>query len=266
MCMDLKRCPTGIETIDRALGGGFYYTASVLLHGLPDAGHREFSYTLLRNYITGCEVPKDLEDVTHSSDFIRYITISKSVPDILAEFEMIFGEENRKKLEKRVKFEDLSPYYFSGSVVPPSWLSKEKTRETTLMQEMVRILDDTPEGSILFIDSVTDLALDEKQSFDDVLDLLKGLQLSTNKWNCLIYLLHTDHILDERIDKAIFDSADAVVRFILEGSVRGKRYRVVLLEHVRGEVHKLDGLLAVTKFSGRVTPKGFEVVSLERVS
>jgi KaiC/GvpD/RAD55 family RecA-like ATPase len=263
--MKLKRCPTGIKTIDKALGGGFYYTASVLLHGLPDSGHREFAYTLLRNYVLEGEIPENMKDNLHISSSIRYISISKSVKDIQAELEMLFGSKVRRSLKQKVEFFDLSPYYFSGSVVPPDWLPEKKTKDTTLMEEMVRILDETPVGGIVFIDSITDLALDEDQSFEDVLDLLKGLQLSTNKWKSMIYLLHTDKILEERVDKAIFDSADAVVGFVLEGSVKGKRYRLLIIEYVRGEVHRLDELLAVTKFSARVTKKGFEVVSLDRV-
>ncbi len=266
--------PTGIASLDPVLDGGVPTGSVVLLLGEPGAGSVEFVQTsivrlstLKRNEIS---VGKHL---LHP-DGISYITLTRMQEDVLKEMALSFNPGAYSLLAEKIVFHDLSEIYFNASIVPPDWYGggsiierlqkKQRSESGDILTEIARVLDSTPENSLIVMDSLTDIAspLAERGRWHAFIALLRGLQRISKRRKTTIYLLLTSGILDRSRENEIIDSVDAAIRFRWEETGAQRRQRVMYFEKFQGVMPYLEDKNLV-KFAARISAAGgFEVQNI----
>lgn len=277
----LTRMPTGVADFDSIINGGLPAGSVVLLLGDVGAGQLEFALTsaakigLVKNHpetsdfflghaSRNCYLPEN----------ISYITFSKSKDDILQEVKLSFNSDYYQSLSRNLLFKDFSEEYFIRSLVPTNWVgdsgSKKLFSQTKsnkdLMEELIVYLDGNAPRSMVIIDSLTDLVLNESIQFTEVIAVLRGLQRMAKKWKSLIYLIMTDGILDKMKQQMIIDSVDGVLMFEwAKYHHSSKRQRYMYVEKFMSVLPHLDQE-RISRFATLVTSQsGFVVVNTERV-
>jgi len=273
--------PTGVADFDSIINGGLPAGSVVLLLGDVGAGQLEFALTsaakigLVKNHpetsdfflghaSRGCSLPEN----------ISYITFSRSKDDILQEVRLSFNSDYFDSLARNLLFKDFSEEYFIRSLVPTNWVgdsgkkvlfSKAKSNKN-LLEELIVYLDGNASRSMVIIDSLTDLVLNESIQFPEVIAVLRGLQRMAKRWKSLIYLIMTDGILDKMKQQMIIDSVDGVLMFEwAKYHHSSKRQRYMYVEKFMSVLPHLDQE-RISRFATLVTSQsGFVVVNTERV-
>lgn len=277
----LTRMPTGVADFDSIINGGLPAGSVVLLLGDVGAGQLEFALTsaaklgLVKNYpetsdfflghaSRDCFLPEN----------ISYVTFSKSKDDILQEVKISFNSDYYDSLSRNLLFKDFSEEYFIRSLVPTNWvgdsgkkgLFSTKKSNKELLEELILYLDSNASKSMVIIDSLTDLVLNESIQFSEVIAVLRGLQRMAKRWKSLIYLIMTDGILDKMKQQMIIDSVDGVLMFEwAKYHHSSKRQRYMYVEKFMSVLPHLDQE-RISRFATLVTSQsGFVVVNTERV-
>lgn len=268
--------PTGIASLDPVLDGGIPPGSVVLLLGELGAGNVEFVQTsiirlsVLKQGDTGGEhllLPAG----------ISYVTCTRMREDILQEMALSFNPDLYNHLAEEIVFHDLSELYFDASIVPRDWYGEESVIERLrkkqrkengdILAELVRVLDETPENSLIVLDSLTDIAppLTEGSARHAFIAFLRGLQRASKRRKTTIYLLLTSGILDRPWECEIADSVDATILFRWEETGAQRRQRVMYFEKFQGVMPHLEDKDLV-KFAVRVSAAGgFEVRNIRVV-
>src|SRR2546426_646548 len=98
-------------------------------------------------------------------------------------------------------FKDFSSVSSRHSVVPATWTNEDDVFDrpsTNILEELVAFLDENARGSMVVIDSITDLAVSDIVEIKDLVTTIKGLQRVAKRWNGLVYLMLTRGTLDAR--------------------------------------------------------------------
>src|SRR5512136_2692870 len=202
---DHVRMPTGVADFDSIIKGGLPAGSVVLLVGDVGAGQVEFALTSAAKLGLVKEDPSAIEFfLGHAAkngklpESMSYITFSKSREDILQEVELSFNEDYYESLTKNLKFKDFSEEYFIRSAVPTHWVGETKKNglfsdsggdKKGLLEEFIGYFDENAKNSMVIVDSLTDLVVNETIPFNDLIAVLKGLQRMAKKWKALIYLI-----------------------------------------------------------------------------
>lgn len=277
--MNLVRIPTGIESLDPILRGGFPSGSLVLLLGQIGAGNFEFALTscshLLMNSSNqekGIIVPRK----------ISYISFIRSKEDVMEEIGLSFPnfyEVIQNNIEQnRFEFKDFSDAYFARSFIPPTWMSLPQTEPSfeslkwnkekkNLFDALIGYLDKNAQGSIVIIDSLTALAQHclESMEWKDMILFLRGLQRASKKWGGLIYAMLNDGIFGLSRQEEISECMDGVMYFEWEKLGPSQRKRVMYLKKFRGLLPGVDEDNIVNFESQINSQKGFEVSNIKRV-
>jgi len=265
-----QRMPTGISSLDPILDGGVPPGSVILLLGDLGAGNAEFVYSSMVNSLDssaageqkGYRGPKE----------ICYVTITRVKEDIRNEILQSFHVVNIERLVDTIRFEDLSEQYFDHSVVPDEWYShsdvftrlQKRTGQESMVTRLSKVIDSVQPGSLIVIDSVTDLAtqLSRQDAWDNLSGFLRGLQRVSKTRGITSYLLLSGGILDSSRERELADIADAVLLFRWEDTQGARRQRVMYFEKFRGVMPHLEERDLV-KFAVRISEtSGFEVSNI----
>jgi len=277
---DRNNCvPTGVADFDSIVAGGFPSGSVVLLVGEPGAGQTEFVLTsaaklsmvkenpasrgfLMGGSTTGLKLPER----------ICYVTFSRSREEILQEIGAAFNEEFHDAFERVVQFKDFSDSYFRRTVVPRSWAGETSSvfsaaSGENVLNGLVEFLDKNAEGSMVIIDSLTDLVLSANIDTGDLVAVLRGLKRVSKKWGGIIYLVLTADVLDDRKQRMIMDSVDGSLVFEWSKFISSsKRQRYIYVEKFISLLPHLEKE-RIARFATIVTSKsGLVVIDTERVA
>jgi len=273
----LRKVPTGIADLDSIVDGGFPEGSLVLLLGDIGAGTQEYVYTAaskiaivrqhpeLRHYFLGQAC-----DDSVLPERICYATFSRSREAILQELGASFNPEFSTAFRDLALFRDFSAAYFRNSVIPTSWTQQEnpfESRSENVLEGLVSFLDENARGSLVVVDSLTDLVEGEAVEMRDLVTTVKGLQRATKEWGGITYLLLTRGILEKRFEQMVIDSVDGCLTFewrTYAHSSNRQRYMYIekftsVLPHLKRD--------KIARFPTMVTSnQGLVVVYMERIS
>lgn len=268
-----KKMPTGIASLDPVLDGGIPPGSVMLLLGDLGAGSYEFTYSSIVNILTLMKesVPENRIMPTE----IRYITFTRIKDDVHKEIVSSFHMTGLEALVDTIRFDDLSELYFDNSVVPNEWYSQsnvitrlqKRSAHDGLLSYLATAIDSVSPGSLLILDSITDVATQTSTPnfWNDLTGLLRGLQRIAKQRNITTYLLLSRGILGSSQERELADIADAVVLFKWEESTGARRQRVMYFEKFRGVMPHLEDKDLV-KFAVRISEAGgFEVSNIRVV-
>lgn len=276
---DVQRIPTGVSDFDSILGGGVPVGSVILLLGDIGGGGLEFALTSAAKIGIVKEFPETRGFMFgHGAklgilpDKMSYLTFSRSKDDLLREVKLSFNRDFYDSLSTNLDFKDFSSYYFKRTVVPSSWVGGEggelfsDKKEDGALESLVTFLDGNAPGSLIIMDSLTDLVVSETIKFEDVVAFLKGLQRMSKKWGCVIYLILADEVLEKRKQQIIIDSVDGVLRFEwAKFHHTSKRQRYLYVEKFMSILPHLDQE-RIARFATLITSQsGFVVINTERV-
>ncbi|MGC9435253.1 MAG: RAD55 family ATPase [Methanomicrobiales archaeon] len=268
--------PTGIESLDPVFDGGVPAGSVILLLSDIGAGGAEFAYSSLFF----------LSDMIHEGGHaggeiappgsIAYITITRVEEDVVRDISLSFKPALSSSIQDVVTFHDLSDLYFENSVVPAEWysggdtLSRFQTRgrkRASILAELSAALSRSDPGSLIIIDSLTDLApqFADRKNWNEFISFLRGLQRVSKEWGSTVYLHLTSRILPSERETEVADCADALIAFRWEDAGAGRRQRVMYFEKFRGVMPHLEENDLV-KFAVRISSAGgFEVSNIRVV-
>ena len=268
-----QRMPTGIPSLDPILEGGVPPGSLILLFGDLGAGSYEFTYSSIVNSLNlmkgtvavGTIVPKE----------IRYITFTRMKEDVQHEITSSFRIDGLEELVRTIRFDDLSDLYFDNSVVPDEWYShsnvitrlQKRSSQDSILLKLANIIDGISPGSLLILDSVTDVANQSAlpNFWHNLTGFLRGLQRISKQRGITTYILLSRGILDSSQERELEDIVDAVLLFKWEETSGARRQRVMYFEKFRGVMPHLEERDLV-KFAVRISASGgFEVSNIRVV-
>jgi len=293
----IKNVPTGIVSLDSAIGGGFPAGSLVLLRGEIGSGHKEFMMTSAMMTIAlkkGLIKPAVVKDIFTPKE-VWWATFTRSPDDLVQEVSLSFEKDLSDLFNKNVKFRDFSMEYFRSSPVPMSWVSEEaekrdkkaklsslekafggvrhKVTDTSLkpkavLESLTDFLTDNAPNNVVVLHSLSDVARlysDSDQKWYDFTLFIRGLQRAAKSWGGLIYTNMTSNILPPEKEQEIGACVDGVLEFTWEEVGSSRRRRALYFRKFRGLMPRMN-TAAVIKFEVEVSPKmGFEVTKAEMI-
>ena len=272
----LKKIPSGIDSLDTTIDGGFPAGSLVLLLGELGAGDVEFVYTSAAGLLSSHQTTEDENNSNGSTvpNKICYISFTKSREDVLTELAHSFPEYC-DTLSTHMEFKDFSGAYFARSSVPLSWTSGSDISlnslkwngDANLIKTLIEYLDENARDSIVIIDSLTALAQYclENLEWKDLIMFMRGLQRISKKWNGIVYAILGDSIIDRNKQEELAECADGVLVFEWGKLGSTKRQRFMHMKKFRGVLPLLDQDNIVNFETQIGIQKGFEVSNVKRV-
>ena len=272
----VKRIPTGVADLDGIVRGGFPSGSVVLLWGDVGAGAQEFVYTSACKLAMARAQPRVKRwrlgsscDGAYLPERICYVTFSRSREGVLQELSTSFNPDFFFAFRDLTVFKDFSSTYFKNTVVPSSWTQQEspfETKSTDILEELVNFLDENGRGSMVVVDSLTDLIETETVEMKELVAALKGMQRAAKTWDGIVYLILARGILDKKYEQMIMDSVDGCLVFEWKHYLTSsKRQRYMYVEKFTSVLPRLpEGKIA--RFPTMVTYNGgLEVFNFERI-
>ena len=269
MELDLKIIPSGVDSLDRIVGGGFPSGSLILLYGEVGAGSSEFLHTSLINSARLLD--------SASMDKVYYITFTRLTSDIKREITLSFSNELRNLIDdERIVFKDFSEEYLQHSPLPFTWNTEFDSSfealkgcgdQQSFLELLVSFLNDNAKNSIIIFDSLTDLVRLHYDSmrWQDLISFLKGLQRESKRWGGLVYGLLTSDIFERGVEEEISDCVDGVIVFEWDETKTRVRRRTLYIKKFRGLLPGMEDknlLRFETKFARM---SGFEVSNIKMV-
>ncbi|HEX3002150.1 MAG TPA: ATPase domain-containing protein [Methanoregula sp.] len=262
--------PTGIASLDPILDGGVPPGSVMLLLGDLGAGNYEFTYSSIVNSLRLMKAGASDKVITPHE--IRYITFTRIKDDVRQEIVSSFHIADLEALVDTIQFDDLSELYFDNSVVPDEWYShsnvitrlQKRASQDSLLVQLANVINNINPGSLLILDSVTDIATQNSvpNFWSNLTGFLRGLQRISKQRGITTYLLLSRGILDSSQERELADIADAVLLFKWEETTGARRQRVMYFEKFRGVMPHLEERDLV-KFAVKIsTTGGFEVSNI----
>ncbi len=269
------RVPTGVSDFDH-LSGGIPPGSVVLLWGEAGAGHQEFALTSAAHLMLFCDDPELHKLYLGPSRAphrnlrgVAYVSTSRSKAQVLEEVDAAFDAEYRAVLARHLVFHDLSPSYFSDSVVPGAWAAPP----TSLLAgtaaprsgggPLAALADATEAdgaGRLVIVDSLTDLLVRRSVDVEELVTLVKGLRRHAKSWGGLVYLLLTQGVVAASTEQSIIDSVDGVLAFRWQSSAHHSyRQRSMTIEKFLPVLARIPAdqlgrfVIKVSRSSGLVT-------------
>jgi KaiC/GvpD/RAD55 family RecA-like ATPase len=273
-----KSIPTGVADFDSIIKGGFPAGSVVLLVGDIGAGQIEFALTSAAKLAMVKERPESAGFILGAGkgsrlpDNICYITFSRSRDEVLAELQTAFNGDFYEAFERVIKFKDFSSAYFRKTMVPRSWAGEASSIFTSggssenVLEDLVNYLDENAPGSMIVIDSLTDLVVSANIEITDLIAVLRGMQRVAKKWGGIVYLVLTNNVLDEKKQRMIMDSVDGSLVFEWSRYANSsRRQRYIYVEKFISLMPHLDKE-RIARFATVVTAQsGLVVIDTERI-
>ncbi|AFC99736.1 hypothetical protein Mtc_0981 [Methanocella conradii HZ254] len=265
-----KGFPSGIKSFDAILKDNVLQNSVILLMNEVGAGARSWMYTSLAG-LSHMKAEQSAKKTNQRlPDKILYISLSRSKEEVLGEISDL-KIANIAELEKMLVFIDLSYRYFSSSNVPRSWIQGNEaggvdvppfTESSSLMDELVKILDAHARNSIVVIDSMNDLIRlqpEGKEEWTRLIILMKGISRMAMIRNNNVYVFLTMSILEKNREEDIADNSNSVLVFKWDSSSMSQPRSIMQIKKFKGILPiRSEGLMLTleTKLSPE---RGFEV-------
>ena len=175
-------------------------------------------------------------------------------------------------LSRKLKFKDSSAHYFKKSLVPPSWTGEgnggtlfASTPKETVLEALIQYLDEIPKNSMVIIDSLTDLVVNEHVDIAELVNVLRGIQRVSKNWGGIIYIILTQNVMNKQHQQMLVDSVDGVLVFEWSHFHRtSKRMRYLYVEKFMSVLPYLDNQ-KLARFPTMVSAsRGMTVVNMDR--
>ncbi|MCI4366418.1 MAG: hypothetical protein L3K08_01570 [Thermoplasmata archaeon] len=266
----------GVADLDH-LSGGVPVGSVVLLWGDSGSGHQEFALTSAAHLMMFHNDPAfhpfhlgPYQGPVSIPRRVLYVSTSRSRENLLQEVDAAFDAPYREVLRQHLAFHDLSPSYFSDSVVPAAWSSVGGsllggTRTPPgggagPLGAIADLVEAGAERNLVIIDSLTDLVVRKTTDPEQLITLVKGLRRRAKDLGGLVYLLLTKGVAPPYLEQALSDSVDGVLSFAWQASPKhSQRQRTMVIEkflpvlaHLREEQHGRF-VIMVSDQSGLVT-------------
>ncbi|MGC8585440.1 MAG: RAD55 family ATPase [Thermoplasmata archaeon] len=274
--MEILKIPTAVPAFDSIIKGGMPSGSVVLLLGEPGSGHYEFAITSATKTSLAREAPdrrklilSEIDESTYLPNNVLYISTTKSEREIRRNITLSIDEDMQNYILKNLKVKDLSKIYFKKTVVPSNWIKSASIfdySEKDIIEEIINILGSNGEDSIIIIDSLTDLLTNININVQTLIDMLKGLVRVSKNWKSIIYLILTEGIVDQRIEREIMDIVDGVLIFRWYSSEKSSsRYTYMFVPKFIGVLPHIEEE-RVIKFKTRIEySNGFIVTYTEKI-
>lgn len=240
------RVPTGVPDFDY-LAGGIPAGSVVLLAGEAGAGHQEFALTSAVHLMLHFDDPAMHAFYLGSArgpfvypTGVVYLSLSRSRDQVLREVAGSFDPSYHAVLSRHLTFHDLSPTYFSDSVVPASWASVPTPLLAASaggavaadpLSGLAGALEADGPSNLVIVDSLTDLVVRRGTDPESLLALVKGLRRRAKAWGGVLYLLLSRGVAPAATEQALYDSVDGVLSFTWTTSpYHSYRQRTMLIE------------------------------------
>jgi len=255
------RIPMGVADLDH-LSGGVPLGSVVLLWGDSGSGHQEFALTSAAHLMMYHDDPGfhpfhlgGYQGPVAVPGRVLYVSTSRSRENLLQEVDAAFDAPYRSVLREHLAFHDLSPAYFSDSVVPSAWsavgtplLGGTRTPPgggAGPLGAIADIIESEGEKNLVIVDSLTDLIVRKATDPEQLVTLVKGLRRRAKDLGGLVYLLLTKGVAPPSLEQALSDSVDGVLSFAWQASPHhSQRQRTMVIEkflpvlaHLREEQH-----------------------------
>ncbi|NOY11597.1 MAG: hypothetical protein GXO67_05875, partial [Archaeoglobi archaeon] len=234
---------------------GGVYPGLVYVLEAPGAGGREFAYSMLHRN-------------RERERFV--ISITATEKDVRREVQLMYPEIGQSVLEG-VRIVSLAELYFQDSIIPMKWVSGKASAESLrrrddILSGLIKTLDSLEDGSVVVLDSVTDLVRlsGRRLEWEDIVDLLNGLRKIGLRKDCVILALLTSSVLDPGRENELLSSSDgiAVFEWVEE---KGSLSRWMHFRKLLGIMPMLERE-KVSRLQIRTDPRvGFAVTTYERV-
>jgi KaiC/GvpD/RAD55 family RecA-like ATPase len=277
----MDRIPTGISRFDSMIGGGAPAGSVVLLASEGGAGGREFLYTsaVMNALAEGDEDLFDLyygqlHDRATQPAEIHYVSFTADRSELVDEMRYALEGDLLDAAVERIEFADLSTEFFQPSPIPTEWYSG-RTRDIShlgdnhdrrgILQALGSYLTENASGSVVLIDSMTDLldVSDERLELTDVTLLLRGLKKATARWGGLVLLLVNQDPLTERQLGSLMDATDGTLLFEWE-SGGSERARTLVVRQFRGVLSRLEAE-DIIRFETEIHDGGFDISDVRKI-
>jgi len=135
-----------------------------------------------------------------------------------------------------------------------------------VLEGLVNYLDEKAPGSMIIIDSLTDLVVSANIEIADLVAVMRGMQRVAKRWGGVIYLVLTNNVLDEKKQRMLMDSVDGSLVFEWSRYLNSsKRQRYMYVEKFISLLPHLDKE-RIARFATVVTAQsGLVVIDTERI-
>ena len=241
-----RRVPTGVADFDH-LTGGVPTGSVILLIGEAGAGHQEFALTSAVHMMLHYDDPELHRFYLGSARgpftyprAVVYVSLTRTQEQVLREVELGFDPQYRDVLSRHLRFHDLSPAYFSDSVVPAGWASvpsalldpgPTRPNVSSPLEAIANAFEADGASNLVVVDSLTDLFVRRGVDTEELLTLVKGLRRRAKAGDGLVYLLLSRGVAGVDREQALVDSVDGVLSFQWTSSPHQSfRRRTMLIE------------------------------------
>lgn len=265
-----KGFPTGIKSFDAILKDSMLRNSMILLVCEVGAGANYWVYSSLVGLSSMRSEPNGKNGARSLPEKICYISFAKTKDQVMGEIEDL-KIASIADLEKNLVFVDLSERFFSGSIVPRAWVNGKSVHpvdvspfagDSSLTDELVRVLDSEAKDSIVVIDSMNDLIRSQTRGPEDwtrLIMLMKGISRMARARNNNIYVLLTANSLEKSKEEDIADSCNAVFLFRWDMSNLSQPKSIMQIKKILGiQPVRSEGIMLTMET--RISPeRGFEV-------
>jgi len=277
------RLPFGVSRLDSRVGGGAPAPASPARRTTLPAGAREFLYTsAVFNGLAHAD--DDLFDLHYGSlgaeaavpEEIHYISFTASEDELEQEIRYTMDDEVVEAGLSAVSFTDLSPEFFQLSPVPRDWyasshqritdLGNEEQRRRDILEAFADYLDANAQGSLVLVDSLTDLVgarREEMMRWSDIVVTLKGLRRAVRAWGGLLLV----HVSQESLTGTelgdLMASVDGTMLFEWETG-GNERDRTMVVQEFRGVLSQLEED-DIVRFETEIHEGGFDISNVRKI-
>ncbi len=277
----MERLPFGIARFDDMIGGGAPPGSSVLLATDIGAGGREFAYTCAAmNGLARADGSQferyygDIADPAHLPAEIHYLTFTAAETAIEREMSFVMTDTIVGPAIEGIAFRDFAPEYFQRSQVPTEWYAEQAQDLAALGSQRVTrdvyeamgdYFETIPEGSLIVIDSVSDLLAltDDEMDWSGVTLLMKGLDRVMHRRGGLLLLLANHETLTEAQLGGLMETTDGTLAF--EWAAGGtERDRTMFVRQFRGVLSRLEAE-DIIRFETEITDVGFDISDVRKI-
>ncbi len=277
----MKRIPFGIARFDDIIGGGAPPGSTALLASEIGAGGRDFAYTSMAMHGLAQADRSQFTDYygrlppsTTLPESIHYLTFTTSKDAIITELAFEMGDEIVNTAADSIAFRDLAPEYFRQSHVPTEWsmgatqdLSSlgSQHRRRDVYEAIGDYLSEVPTGSLVIIDSVTDLLGigEDMMDWTDITLLMKGLDRAFHRRGGLLLLLVNQETLSDTQLGRLMETTDGTLMFEWE-SGGAERDRTMFVRQFRGVLSRLEAE-DIIRFETEITDSGFDISDVRKI-
>ncbi|WP_339103400.1 HTR-like protein [Haloterrigena salinisoli] len=277
----MKRLPLGIPRLDRMIGGGAPAGSVVLLAGEAGAGAREFSYTsAVMNGLADAAPDEfdryygDLESGAELPDAVHYVSFTDERAAIVDEMGLVMDDGLVDAGTDGVSVVELAESYFQLTPVPTDWYAEratditglgDRTGRSDVLEALGEYLTEHAAGSLVVIDSVTDLVAtaDDRLAWSDLTVLLKGLKRAAHRWGGVILLLVNAEALEPTELGRLKEATDGTLLFEWE-SGGSERARTLVVEQFRGVLSRLEDE-DIVRFETAINDSGFDISNVRKI-